>query len=175
MRAHKFLMVITFAALCAGPTRAQDQKQETIHISPGFTHILRLDRPIDTVAIGDPDVVDARAQYDRVLLLSAKKAGETNLILFDRDGNAFYQATVSVSGQPALGRVAVHSKPILHRYWAYQCTDVSCWRVKDEFEGPPPEEQAPPRGPSATAGVAPAAEAPPGAPIGQPPTPLQRQ
>lgn len=160
MPVRKFLVAITFTALCVGATRAQERKQETIQISPGFTQILRLDRPVDTVAIGDPDVVDARAQYDRVLLLSAKKAGETNLILFDRDGNAFYQATVSVSGRPALGRVAVHSKAILHRYWAYQCTDVSCWRVKDEFEGPPPEEQQP-RGP--TAMIAPGSEAP-GAP-----------
>jgi hypothetical protein len=164
VRALKFLISIAFAALWAGPTQGQDQKQETIQISPGFTQVLRLDRPIDTVAIGDPDVVDARAQYDRVLLLSAKKAGETNLLLFDRDGNAFYQATISVSGRPALGRVAVHSKPILHRYWAYQCTDVSCWRVKDEFEGPPPEEQQLPRGPSPTAVVAPGSEAP-GAPV----------
>ena len=94
MPVRKFLVAITFTALCVGATRAQERKQETIQISPGFTQILRLDRPVDTVAIGDPDVVDARAQYDRVLLFSAKKAGETNLILFDRDGNAFYQATV---------------------------------------------------------------------------------
>jgi Pilus formation protein N terminal region len=143
VRARKFLISIALAALCAEPTQAQDQKQETIQIRPGFTQFLRFDRPIETIAIGNPEIADATAQSDRTVLLSGKRAGDTNLILFDRNGNAFHEAIISVVGRPELGRVAVHSKAILHRYWAYQCNDTSCWRVKDEFEGPPPEEQQP--------------------------------
>lgn len=139
--ARKFLIAAALAALCAGTVQAQDQNQETIQIRPGFTQFLRFDRSIETIVIGNPEIADATAQSDRTILLSGKRAGDTNLILFERNGNAFYEATVSVVGKPELGGVAVHSKAILHRYWAYQCSDTSCWRVKNEFEGPPPEEQ----------------------------------
>jgi len=139
--ARKFLIAAALAVFCAGTLQAQDQNQETIQIRPGFTQFLRFDRSIETIAIGNPEIADATAQSDRTILLSGKRVGDTNLILFERNGDAFYQATISVIGKPELGAVAIHSKPVLHRYWAYRCTETSCWRVKDEFEGPPPEDQ----------------------------------
>jgi hypothetical protein len=131
-RAIIALIILTIGALMA-------RADETIELSPGFVKLLRFDRPVGTVAIGDPAVADTFAPNDRSILLTGKTVGTTNLIILDDAGKDLFSAEVIVS-RSELRRVAVHSKAILHRYWAYQCTETNCWRVKDEFEGPMPEQ-----------------------------------
>ena len=112
---------------------------ETIELSPGFVKLLRFDRAVGTVAVGNPSVADTFAPNDRAILLTGKTVGSTNLIILDDGGRDLFNAAVIVS-RTELGRVSVHSKALLHRYWAYQCSENSCWRLRDEFEGPMPEQ-----------------------------------
>jgi hypothetical protein len=122
-------------AVCASTARAE----EPIELSPGIVKLLRFDRPVGTVAVGDPSVADTFAPNDRSILLTGKTIGSTNLIVLDDSGRDLLSAAVIVS-RTEFGRVSVHSKGILQRYWAYQCSDASCWRLRDEFEGPMPEQ-----------------------------------
>jgi hypothetical protein len=128
--------VIALIALtiCASIARAD----ETIELSPGIVKLLRFDRPVGTVAVGNPAVADTFAPNDRAILLTGKTIGSTNLIVLDDGGRDLFSAAVIVS-RSEFGRVTIHSKG-LHRYWAYQCSDASCWRLRDEFEGPMPEQ-----------------------------------
>jgi Pilus formation protein N terminal region len=112
---------------------------ETIELSPGVVKLLRFDRPVGTVAVGNPAVADTFAPNDRAILLTGKTIGSTNLIVLDDGGRDLFAAAVIVS-RSEFGRVTIHSKALLHRYWAYQCSDASCWRLRDEFEGPMPEQ-----------------------------------
>lgn len=112
---------------------------ETIELSPGIVKLLRFDRPVGTVAVGNPAVADTFAPNDRAILLTGKTIGSTNLIVLDDGGRDLFSAAVIVS-RSEFGRVTIHSKGLLHRYWAYQCSDASCWRLRDEFEGPMPEQ-----------------------------------
>ena len=68
-----------------------------IKVRPGFTVVLRSPRAIDRVAIGEPEIADVTPQTDRTFTVSGKKAGKTQLRLFDPTGDNFYSATVSVT------------------------------------------------------------------------------
>lgn len=131
-RAAIALIVLTF---CVSTARAE----EPIELSPGVVRLLRFDRPVGTVAVGNPAVADTFAPNDRSVLLTGKTIGSTNLIVLDDGGRDLFSAAVIVS-RSEFGRVTIHSKALLHRYWAYQCSDASCWRLRDEFEGPMPEQ-----------------------------------
>src|SRR5262245_864754 len=129
--------IFVLSALIIFATTAR--ADETIELSPGIVKLFRFDRTVGTVAVGNPAVADTFAPNDRAILLTGKTIGTTNLIVLDDGGRDLFSAAVIVS-RTELGRVSVHSKALLHRYWAYQCSDASCWRLRDEFEGPMPEQ-----------------------------------
>jgi hypothetical protein len=129
------IMALVGLIVCVSASRAD----ETIELSPGFVKLLRFDRTVGTVAVGNPAVADTFAPNDRAILLTGKQIGSTNLIVLDDGGRDLFNAAVIVS-RSELGRVTIHSKGLLHRYWAYQCSGASCWRLRDEFEGPMPEQ-----------------------------------
>jgi len=138
---------------------------EKIELAPGFVKLLRFDRAVGTVAVGDPAVADTFAPNDRAILLTGKTIGSTNLIVLDDAGRDLFSGAVIVS-RSEFGRVTVHSKASLHRYWAYQCSDASCWRQRDEFEGPMPEQSQQRIEQDSTTRAAPAEQVPtPRAPV----------
>jgi Flp pilus assembly secretin CpaC len=46
---------------------------ETIRLYAGFAAVRRLDRPIDTVVVGNPDVIDGTVQSENRVASAAKK------------------------------------------------------------------------------------------------------
>lgn len=155
--------IVALIVLIVSATLAR--ADETIELAPGFVKLLRFDRTVGTVAVGDPAVADTFAPNDRAILLTGKAIGSTNLIVLDDAGRDLFSAGVIVS-RSELGRVSVNSKAILHRYWAYQCSDASCWRLRDEFEGPMPEQTQQRIEQDSTSRAAPAQQVPtPPAPV----------
>jgi hypothetical protein len=69
-------------------------------LDPGTTEVLRTTRPARTIAVGDPTVMEASVANETTILLTAKAAGFTNLILLDEDGNEFLRRTVRVGIPP---------------------------------------------------------------------------
>ena len=126
-----------FAALIlflADSAQAQTtQPSDAVQLTPGFTKLVRFDRTITTVVIGNPEVVDARAQTDRAIVLVGKAVGITNLIVLDDGGNEVFNSLVVVGARDA-GKVVVHARKQLHEYWAYRCTEENCVRVEDRLE-----------------------------------------
>src|SRR5438034_5323872 len=92
---------LTALILCAPTVRAQ----ETIELSPGTVKLLRFDRAVGTVAVGNPAVADTFAPNDRAILLTGKTIGSTNLIVLDDGGRDLLSAAVIVS-RSEFGRVA---------------------------------------------------------------------
>jgi hypothetical protein len=145
------------------------QADEPIQLRPGFATLLKLDRSVGTIVIGDPDVAEATVQSEKTVVLTAKKTtGATNVIILDNENNEFFNARITVGGQN-VGKVEIHTRgrPQLHEYYAYNCTPV-CERVKDELESMP-RPPATGVGPEITQVNAPPQEAPPQqAPLQQP-------
>jgi Flp pilus assembly secretin CpaC len=130
------------------------QTSEPVQLTPGFTKLIRFDKPIATVVIGNPEVADARAQSDRSIALVGKAVGITNLIALDNTG-AEVLSTLVVVGARDAGKVIINSRRQLHEYWAYRCTADNCVRVEDRLEYLQP---------TAPIVVAPAPQAPQAAP-----------
>jgi len=114
-----------------GPAYAQTA--DPVQLTPGFTKLIRFDRPIATVVIGNPEVADARAQTDRSIALVGKAVGITNLIALDNTGAEVFSSLVVVGARDA-GKVIINSRKALHEYWAYRCTADNCVRVEDRLD-----------------------------------------
>ena len=128
------LMAVDSSSAQTGPRPPNGaQTAEPVQLTPGFTKLVRFDRTITTVVIGNPEVVDARAQTDRAIVLVGKTVGITNLIVLDDTGTEVFNSLVIVGARDA-GKVIVHARKQLHEYWAYRCTEDNCVRVADRLE-----------------------------------------
>ena len=85
------------------------QTSEPVQLTPGFTRLIRFDRPIATVVIGNPEVADARAQTDRSIALVGKAVGITNLIALDNTGAEVFSSLVVVGARDA-GKVIINAR-----------------------------------------------------------------
>jgi Flp pilus assembly secretin CpaC len=83
---------------CAPATRsATEDSNRTITLTLGAGSTLTLERPFDTVLIGDPHVVDVRALSDRSVLLEPLNLGTTNVVFLDERSIAIANVRVVVS------------------------------------------------------------------------------
>lgn len=59
--------------------------------------VLRLDRPVSKVIIGNADVADATVADAQTIVLTGHSFGTTNLVLLDVDGNVIVDERILVS------------------------------------------------------------------------------
>lgn len=59
--------------------------------------VLRLDRPVSKVIIGNDKVADATVADAKTIVLTGRSFGTTNLVLLDADGNAIVDERILVS------------------------------------------------------------------------------
>jgi hypothetical protein len=129
------------------PAAAQQQPEftHTIEMEPGFAARWTAPRPFASIIIGDSKVADAiPGQIDRVVVITSKTAGQTNLLMVDDKGEQVANLFVSVApiNRRESKKVAIHNKlDNLAGYTAYQCSPI-CVRMDDKLEGsdrvPPP-------------------------------------
>lgn len=89
-----FGAAIASATLLAAP---QALAAETIDITIDFAKILKLERPAETIVIGNPGIADASVGDDTTIVLTGKAAGTTNMIILDANGEELANAIVQVS------------------------------------------------------------------------------
>ena len=59
--------------------------------------VLKLDRPVSKVIIGNSQVADATVADAQTIVLTGRNFGTTNLVLLDADGNAIVDERILVS------------------------------------------------------------------------------
>lgn len=59
--------------------------------------VLKLDRPVSKVIVGNAKVADATVADSQTIVLTGKAFGTTNLVLLDADGNALLDERILVS------------------------------------------------------------------------------
>jgi Flp pilus assembly secretin CpaC len=69
---------------------------QTITLNLGSGSTLLLERPFKTVLIGDPNVVDVRTLNSRLVVLTPRDTGATNLIFVDEKSIAIANVRVLV-------------------------------------------------------------------------------
>ena len=78
--------------------------------------LLRLDRPAAEIVVGNPSIADVSVQSGKVLVVTGKSFGETNLIVMDADGKVVVNRTLIVQ-EPRTGFVTLYkgaSRQTLH-------------------------------------------------------------
>ncbi|MCT7665384.1 pilus assembly protein N-terminal domain-containing protein [Shinella kummerowiae] len=86
------------AAFVVGATAAGAMAEEPLmRVYMDHARVLRLDRPVSKVIIGNAEVADATVADARTIVLTGRSFGTTNLVLLDADGNAIVDERILVS------------------------------------------------------------------------------
>lgn len=90
---------ILAATLCAAALLASGGAAlaQAVEVTIDFAKIMKLERPAETIIIGNPGIADASVQDETTIVLTGKTAGATNLIVLDAEGKEIVNAVVRVS------------------------------------------------------------------------------
>ncbi|WP_276119425.1 pilus assembly protein N-terminal domain-containing protein [Pararhizobium qamdonense] len=89
------LAILAFtASFSALPAAAED---EMLTVFMNQARVLKLDRPVSKVIVGNSDVADATVADAKTIVLTGRSFGTTNLVILDTDGNAIVDERILVS------------------------------------------------------------------------------
>ncbi len=88
-------VVVLFSS--AGAALATDQNDDLIRVFMNHARVLKLDRAVAKVIIGNSDVADATVADSKTIVLTGRSFGTTNIVLLDSTGNAILDDRVLVS------------------------------------------------------------------------------
>ncbi|MBB4066464.1 pilus assembly protein N-terminal domain-containing protein [Gellertiella hungarica] len=80
----------------AGAVHAQDS-EDYLQLSLDHARVLKLDRSVSKVIIGNDEIADATVADARTIVLTGRNFGTTNLVLLDADGNAIVDEKILVA------------------------------------------------------------------------------
>ena len=87
-----FAWLMTLAA--SQPANADDGM---MRVFLNHAKVLKLDRPVSKVIVGNAKVADATVADSQTIVLTGKAFGTTNLVLLDAEGNALLDERILVS------------------------------------------------------------------------------
>jgi hypothetical protein len=99
------LFVATLLAIGASGPALATSKDITVLIDQAS--LLRLERPAAEIVVGNPSIADVAVQSGKVLILTGKSFGETNLIVVDAEGKVIISRRLIVQ-EPRTGFVSVY-------------------------------------------------------------------
>lgn len=71
--------------------------EEYLRVYMDHARVLRLERPVSKVIVGNAKVADATVADATTIVLTGRNFGTTNLVLLDADGNAIVDERILVS------------------------------------------------------------------------------
>ena len=90
-------IAVTVTLLLATSAVSASAEDEMLRVSMNHARVLKLDRPVSKVIIGNSKVADATVADATTIVLTGRSFGTTNLVLLDADGNAIVDERVLVS------------------------------------------------------------------------------
>ncbi|HEV7307310.1 pilus assembly protein N-terminal domain-containing protein [Ensifer sp.] len=88
---------LAFAIALTSATAAVGAEDEMMRVYMDHARVLKLDRPVSKVIIGNADVADATVADARTIVITGRNFGTTNLVILDQDGNAMVDERILVS------------------------------------------------------------------------------
>lgn len=97
-KAHALRCAVAAVAVSAGLVASAVRADEDIlQVYMDHARVLKLDRPVSKVIIGNAEVADATVADANTIVLTGRSFGTTNLVLLDADGNAIVDERILVS------------------------------------------------------------------------------
>lgn len=88
------VMALLAVMVVSAPAAAED---DILRVYMNSARILKLDRPVSKVIVGNSEVADATVADSKTIVLTGRAYGTTNLVLLDADGNAIVDERILVS------------------------------------------------------------------------------
>ncbi len=82
------------ASFPASPAGAVD---DMLNVYMNHARVLKLDRPVSKVIVGNSEVADATVADAKTIVLTGRSFGTTNIVILDADGNAIVDERILVS------------------------------------------------------------------------------
>ncbi|MBB4166785.1 MULTISPECIES: pilus assembly protein N-terminal domain-containing protein [unclassified Rhizobium] len=92
----KRIILASFLA-AAGFSEPVFAQQDVLRVYMDQARVLKLDRPVSKVIVGNAKVADATVADAKTIVLTGRSFGTTNLVLLDADGNAILDESILVS------------------------------------------------------------------------------
>ncbi|CAN7551773.1 pilus assembly protein N-terminal domain-containing protein [Rhizobium sp. LjRoot258] len=92
----KRIFLASFLVVLGLCTSAHAQ-QDVLRVYMDQARVLKLDRPVSKVIVGNAKVADATVADSKTIVLTGRSFGTTNLVLLDADGNAILDESILVS------------------------------------------------------------------------------
>jgi pilus assembly protein CpaC len=128
MRAASFIAALLSVGLLFQPTayaqsteaRAQAASMGSLGLPVGGSHILRFDRPVGRIYLGNSEVADVIAVTDRSIYLLGKRTGTSSLTIMERGQRSVPMATYTVQ----VGVDAIGLRRTLHEVMPHEAVEV---------------------------------------------------
>jgi hypothetical protein len=95
------------AALLAVAVHPAAAAETIVNVMIDQATLVRLERPAAEIVVGNPSIADVSVQSGKVLVVTGKSFGETNLIVMDADGKVFVNRRLIVQ-EPRSGLVTLY-------------------------------------------------------------------
>src|SRR3954465_13265169 len=92
-----FAFLGCFVAASGLVSTISEAQDDMLRVFMDHARILKLDRPVSKVIIGNSQVADATVADPRTIVLTGGSFGTTNIVLLDADGNAIVDERILVS------------------------------------------------------------------------------
>jgi Flp pilus assembly secretin CpaC len=89
--------MLAFAIALLSPLAASASEGDLMRVYMDHAKVLKLDRPVSKVIIGNAEVADATVADARTIVITGRSFGTTNLVILDQDGNAIVDERILVS------------------------------------------------------------------------------
>jgi Pilus formation protein N terminal region len=101
MNSRRKLLLALLSALSVYPPAAWAETPLTLDVRIDEARLIRLDRDAAQVIVGNPSIADVSAQSPRLLVVTGKSYGSTNVIALDSQGGEILSARLGVAPNDA--------------------------------------------------------------------------
>lgn len=106
---RRHLLVVAALLSLAGAQPAM-AASDVVNVLIDQATLVRLERPAAEIVVGNPSIADVSVQSGKLLVVTGKSFGETNLIVMDADGKVFVNRRLIVQ-EPRTGLVTLYRGP----------------------------------------------------------------
>lgn len=90
-------IVVGLSVILSGSLQPVFAQEDILRVSMNHARVLRLDRPVSKVIVGNSKVADATVADATMIVLTGRSFGTTNLVLLDAEGNPIVDERILVS------------------------------------------------------------------------------
>jgi len=100
-------LLVAAALIAAGTSQSAMAASKVVQVLVDQVTLVRLDRPAAEIVVGNPSIADVSVQSGKLLVVTGKSFGETNLIVMDADGKVVANRQLIVQ-EPRTGFVTMY-------------------------------------------------------------------